>query len=82
MSGELNDAASKKVDLEAWFPGQKKYRELVSISNCTDYQSRLLSVQYLKGTKYQYPYMLNGTLIAIQRAMTCFMENWQTQNKI
>src|SRR5437762_5030940 len=39
VSGALNDAASKKIDLEAWFPFQKEYKELVSCSNCTDYQS-------------------------------------------
>ena len=37
VSGELNDAAAKKYDLEAWFPGYKDYRELVSCSNCTDF---------------------------------------------
>ena len=43
VSGELNNAAAKKYDLEAWFPASKTYRELVSCSNCTDYQARLLS---------------------------------------
>lgn len=47
VSGELNNAAAKKYDLEAWFPASRKYRELVSCSNCTDYQvaspSRALS---------------------------------------
>ena len=41
VSGELNNAAAKKYDLEAWFPASKKYRELVSCSNCTDYQVRV-----------------------------------------
>jgi len=41
----LNDAAAKKYDLEAWFPGYGAYRELVSCSNCTDYQSRHLEVR-------------------------------------
>jgi len=45
-SGELNDAAARKYDLEAWFPGYNAYRELVSCSNCTDYQSRALKVRY------------------------------------
>ena len=45
VSGELNDAASRKYDLEAWFPGYNAYRELVSCSNCTDYQSRGLDVR-------------------------------------
>lgn len=44
--GELNNAAAKKLDLEAWFPGSGAYRELVSCSNCTDYQSRRLQIRY------------------------------------
>ncbi|PIO71281.1 hypothetical protein TELCIR_06824 [Teladorsagia circumcincta] len=46
VSGELNNAASKKLDLEAWFPGSGAFRELVSCSNCTDYQARRLKVRY------------------------------------
>jgi len=45
VSGALNDAAAKKYDLEAWFPGYNAYRELVSASNCTDYQSRALEIR-------------------------------------
>jgi seryl-tRNA synthetase len=51
VSGALNDAAAKKYDLEAWFPGYNAYRELVSCSNCTDFQSRNLNVRC--GTKKQ-----------------------------
>jgi seryl-tRNA synthetase len=46
VSGALNDAASKKYDLEAWFPASNTYRELVSCSNCTDYQARRLGITY------------------------------------
>ena len=46
VSGELNNAAAKKLDLEAWFPGGGAFRELVSCSNCTDYQARRLRVRY------------------------------------
>ena len=46
VSGELNNAAAKKLDLEGWFPGSGAFRELVSCSNCTDYQSRRLKVRY------------------------------------
>lgn len=46
VSGALNDAAAKKYDLEAWFPASKAYRELVSCSNCTDYQARRLEIRY------------------------------------
>lgn len=49
VSGALNDAAAKKYDLEAWFPGYNAYRELVSTSNCTDFQSRNLEIRC--GTK-------------------------------
>ena len=44
--GELNNAAAKKLDLEAWFPGSGAFRELVSCSNCTDYQSRRLQIRF------------------------------------
>jgi seryl-tRNA synthetase len=46
VSGELNNAASKKFDLEAWFPGSGKFRELVSCSNCLEYQSRRLKIRF------------------------------------
>ena len=46
VSGELNNAAAKKLDLEAWFPGSGAFRELVSCSNCTDYQSRRLQIRF------------------------------------
>lgn len=46
VSGALNNAASKKLDLEAWFPGSKAFRELVSCSNCLDYQARRLRVRF------------------------------------
>lgn len=45
-SGGLNDAAAMKYDIEAWFPGYDAFRELVSCSNCTDYQSRALETRY------------------------------------
>ncbi len=46
VSGALNNAAAKKLDLEAWFPGSGAFRELVSCSNCLDYQARRLRVRY------------------------------------
>jgi seryl-tRNA synthetase len=49
-SGDLNNAAAKKYDLEGWYPATGKFRELVSASNCTDYQSRALSIK-LGGTE-------------------------------
>jgi len=84
VSGALNDAASKKIDLEAWFPFQKEYKELVSCSNCTDYQSRALEIRC--GQKRQldkvkkYVHCLNGTLCATTRTLCCILENYQTED--
>ncbi|KAG6335169.1 hypothetical protein ID866_3913 [Astraeus odoratus] len=82
VSGALNLAASKKCDLEAWFPFQGAYKELVSCSNCTDYQSRRLEVRCgLKSKDQQrkvYVHMLNGTMCATERALCCLAENYQT----
>jgi len=72
-----------KMDLEAWFPGYKAYRELVSCSNCTDYQSRALRIRYAeknleKGASTPFVHLLNGTLCATERTLCCIMENYQT----
>lgn len=83
VSGALNDAAAKKYDLEAWFPNTKEFRELVSCSNCTDFQSRKLNIRYgfNEGeTKAPFVHMLNSTLVATERTMCCLMENYQTEN--
>lgn len=88
VSGKLNNAAAKKIDLEAWFPASKTFRELVSCSNCTDYQSRRLDIRYgqtsnkKKGGKKEYVHMLNATLCATSRAMCCILENYQTKEGI
>lgn len=84
VSGELNDAAAKKYDLEAWFPGYETFRELVSCSNCTDFQSRGLEVRLqLKGGKEKvYVHMLNATLCATERTMCCILENNQTEEGV
>eukprot|EP00743_Colponemidia_sp_Colp-15_P001278 GILK01001401.1.p1 GENE.GILK01001401.1~~GILK01001401.1.p1 ORF type:complete len:480 (+),score=84.67 GILK01001401.1:38-1477(+) len=82
VSGALNDAAARKLDLEAWFPGYGTYRELVSCSNCTDYQSRALEIRC--GMKKQgerekrYVHLLNATLCATERTLCCILENYQT----
>ncbi|EJW03857.1 serine-tRNA ligase [Edhazardia aedis USNM 41457] len=80
VSGELNDAAAIKYDLEAYFPHSDRFRELVSCSNCTDYQSRDLNVRVSHQKKF--PHMLNCTVAAIQRALCCIVENYQTDSGI
>jgi tRNA synthetase class II core domain (G, H, P, S and T) len=85
-SGALNDAAAKKYDLEAWFPGYESYRELVSCSNCTDYQSRSSNIRLRtdksKDDTKKYVHMLNGTLSATERTMCCLLENYQTETGV
>lgn len=84
VSGALNNAAAKKFDLEAWFPFQGEFKELVSCSNCTDYQSRNLEIRF--GSKKQtdikktYVHCLNSTLCATTRALCCILENYQTED--
>lgn len=85
VSGELNDAAVKKYDLEAWFPGQQAYRELVSCSNCTDYQARGVGTRCggkQAQEKASYCHMLNGTLCATGRGICCLLETHQTEDGV
>lgn len=84
VSGELNNAAAKKYDLEAWFPFQEEYKELVSCSNCTDYQSRNLEIRCgikkMTDREKKYVHCLNSTLCATERALCCILENYQTED--
>ncbi|XP_050812205.1 serine--tRNA ligase, cytoplasmic isoform X4 [Gopherus flavomarginatus] len=86
VSGSLNHAASKKLDLEAWFPGSGAFRELVSCSNCTDYQARRLRIRYGQTKKMmdkvEFVHMLNATMCATTRTICAILENYQTQDGI
>jgi len=85
VSGELNNAAAKKYDLEGWFPTLGNFRELVSCSNCTDYQSRAMDTRYGQasdGGVKQYVHMLNATLCATTRTICCILENYQDEDGI
>ncbi|GAB5575328.1 serine--tRNA ligase [Prionailurus iriomotensis] len=86
VSGSLNHAASKKLDLEAWFPGSGAFRELVSCSNCTDYQARRLRIRYGQTKKMmdkvEFVHMLNATMCATTRTICAILENYQTEKGI
>ncbi|XP_046480430.1 serine--tRNA ligase, cytoplasmic [Neodiprion pinetum] len=86
VSGALNHAASKKLDLEAWFPGSGAFRELVSCSNCLDYQARRLLVRYGQTKKMNatmdYVHMLNATMCAATRVICAVLEVNQTETGI
>jgi seryl-tRNA synthetase len=79
-AGELGASAAKKYDIEAWFPGQERYREITSTSNTTDYQARRLGVRYRADAKQLAPvHTLNGTAVTA-RAMIALMENFQEED--
>merc|ERR1711997_848732 len=86
VSGALNNAAAKKLDLEAWFPGSGAFRELVSCSNCLDYQARRLRVRYGQTKKMnqstEYCHMLNGTMCAVTRVICVILELYQTETGV
>jgi seryl-tRNA synthetase len=79
-TGELGAPAAKKIDLEAWLPGQGKYRELTSCSNCTDYQARRLGVRMRRQDANRPVHTLNGTATAIGRTLIAIFENHQRED--
>ncbi len=79
-TGDLGAPAYRKWDLEAWMPGRNggEYGEVTSTSNCTDYQARRLNIKYKDDNgKNKYVHTLNGTAIAVGRAMLAILENYQ-----
>ncbi|HVD29459.1 MAG TPA: aminoacyl--tRNA ligase-related protein, partial [Mycobacteriales bacterium] len=77
-AGDLGSSAARKFDCEAWFPYQRRYRELTSTSNCTTFQARRLNVRYRDGSgKPQVAATLNGTLCAVTRTIACLLEAHQ-----
>ena len=80
-SGEMNDNAAIKYDLEAWMPAQGTFREMVSCSNCTDYQPRKLGIRFMnKHGETEAIHTLNATAIATERAITAILENCQQKD--
>ena len=81
-SGDMGKVSAKTYDIEAWMAGQNSYREIVSCSNCLDYQSRRLKIRFRDKTneETQYLHTLNSTLIATTRVMVSIMENFQTKD--
>lgn len=79
-TGDLGNAASRKYDIEAWMPSQEKYREVTSTSNTTDFQTRRLNIKYKKEGKNEYLHSLNGTVLALGRAMIAIYENFQNED--
>ncbi len=80
-TGDIGTVAAKKYDIEAWFPRQGKYREVISCSNCTDYQARRLNTRAGKvgGEKF-FPHTLNSTAMATSRGLVAILENYQNED--
>ena len=76
-AGDLGAPAAKKYDCEAWLPGQQRYREVTSCSNCTDYQARRLNCRYRTEQGPRFVHTLNGTTMAMGRTIIAIMENYQ-----
>jgi seryl-tRNA synthetase len=79
-TGDMGTVASKKYDLEAWLPGAKEYKEVVSCSNCTDYQANRLKMRYRTSDGNAAVHTLNSTAIATSRALVAIMEQCQDKD--
>ena len=82
-SGDTGKVSSKTYDIEAWMPGQDRYREIGSCSNCIDFQSRRLGIRHREkvNEETRLVHTLNSTLVATERTMVAILENYQTKNK-
>ncbi|OQX51187.1 serine--tRNA ligase [candidate division CPR3 bacterium 4484_211] len=78
-TGDLGHPAASKFDIEAWMPGQNKYRETHSCSNCTDYQSRRLNIRFRRQGGSEYVHILNGTVFS-ERPLIAVLENYQQED--
>lgn len=76
-TGDLGFGAAKTVDLEVWFPGQNRYREISSISNTRNFQARRAKIRYKDGKKNVLVNTLNGSSLAVGRTLIAIMENYQ-----
>ena len=79
-TGDLGGVAAKKYDIEAWMPKQQMFREVVSCSNCTDYQARELNVRYRTPEGNKFVHTLNSTALATSRAIVAIFENFQQED--
>ncbi len=81
VTGDMSFASAKTVDVEVWLPGQDRYYEVSSISNCTDYQARRSNIRYReKGEKPEFVHTLNGSGLATSRLMVAILENNQNED--
>jgi seryl-tRNA synthetase len=81
-SGDMGFSAQKTYDLEVWLPGQGKYREIASCSNCGDFQARRMNAKYRNpnSKKPIFVHTLNGSSLALGRTIIAILENYQNED--
>ena len=78
VTGDMSFAAARTVDIEVWLPGQNRYYEVSSVSNCTDYQARRSNIRFRRDDgKLDFVHTLNGSGLATSRLMVALLENNQ-----
>ncbi len=79
-TGDMGFSANKTYDIEVWLPGENKYREISSCSNCGDFQSRRMNARYKSEDKNVYVHTLNGSGLAVGRTLIAILENYQMED--
>lgn len=76
-TGDMGFAAAKTYDIEVWLPGQNRYREISSCSNCTDFQARRAGIRFRRERRNEFVHTLNGSGLAVGRTLIAVLENYQ-----
>jgi seryl-tRNA synthetase len=79
-TGDMGFSSAKTYDLEVWMPSDNKWREISSVSNCTDFQARRLNCKFRRDKKPEYVHTLNGSGVAVGRAFAAILENYQNED--
>lgn len=80
VTGDMSYGSARTVDIEVWLPGQNRYYEVSSVSNCTDYQARRSNIRYKKEDGLEFVHTLNGSGLATSRLMVALLENNQNED--
>ena len=79
-TGDMGFNANKTYDIEVWLPGEDKYREISSCSNCGDFQARRMNTRYKHNNNNIFVHTLNGSGLAVGRTLIAILENYQTED--
>ena len=79
-SGDMGFSAEKTYDIEVWLPGEGKYREISSCSNCKSFQARRMNARYKAKDQNKFVHTLNGSGLAIGRTLIAVLENYQNED--